>query len=141
MDVEGRRAFWAAIREDAARGRTVLFATHYLEEADAYADRVVLVSRGRVVADGSGAEVKARAAGRTVRVTLPGAEHLGLDRLPGVEGVELRGDTVLLHARDTDAVARHLLNETDAHDLEITTRGLEDAFLALTGTDEDGAHA
>jgi ABC-2 type transport system ATP-binding protein len=139
MDVEGRRAFWSAIREDAERGRTVLFATHYLEEADAYADRIVLVSRGRVVADGSAAEVKARSAGRTVRATLPGAEHLGLDRLPGVEGVELRGDTVLLHARDTDAVARHLLTHTGAHDLEITARGLEDAFLALTGTDENGA--
>jgi ABC-2 type transport system ATP-binding protein len=137
MDVEGRRAFWAAIREDAARGRTVLFATHYLEEADAYADRIVLVSRGLVVADGSAAEVKARAAGRTVRATLPGAEHLGLEQLPGVDGVEVRGDTVLLHARDTDAVARHLLTATAAHDLEITTRGLEDAFLALTGSTED----
>jgi ABC-2 type transport system ATP-binding protein len=133
MDVEGRRAFWSAIREDAERGRTVLFATHYLEEADAYADRIVLVSRGRVVADGSAAEVKARSAGRTVRATLPGAEHLGLDQLPGVEGIEVRGDTVLLRARDTDAVARHLLTQTDARDLEVTARGLEDAFLALTG--------
>jgi len=138
MDVEGRRAFWSAIREDAERGRTVLFATHYLEEADAYADRIVLVTRGRVVADGSAAEVKARAAGRTVRATLPHAERLGLDRLPGVDGIELRGDTVLLHARDTDAVARHLLTSTEAHDLEITTRGLEDAFLALTA--ENGDH-
>jgi ABC-2 type transport system ATP-binding protein len=60
MDVEGRREFWAAIRADAERGRTVLFATHYLEEADAYADRIVLVSRGRVVADGTAAELKAR---------------------------------------------------------------------------------
>jgi ABC-2 type transport system ATP-binding protein len=137
MDVEGRRAFWSAIREDAERGRTVLFATHYLEEADAYADRIVLVSKGRVVADGSAAEVKARAAGRTVRATLPGAERLGLDRIPGVDGIEVRGDTVLVHARDTDAVARHLLTSTEAHDLEITTRGLEDAFLALTGENGD----
>lgn len=139
MDVEGRRAFWSAIREDAERGRTVLFATHYLEEADAYADRIVLVSKGRVVADGSAAEVKAQAAGRTVRATLPGAERLGLDRIPGVDGIEVRGDTVLLHARDTDAVARHLLTSTDAHDLEITTRGLEDAFLALTGENGEAA--
>jgi ABC-2 type transport system ATP-binding protein len=136
MDVEGRRAFWAAIREDATRGRTVLFATHYLEEADAYADRIVLVSSGRVVADGSAAEVKARAAGRTIRATLRGAGDLGLEKLPGVDGVEVRGDTVLLHARDTDALARHLLNTTNAHDLEITTRGLEDAFLALTADPE-----
>jgi ABC-2 type transport system ATP-binding protein len=114
-----------------------VFATHYLEEADAYADRIVLVNRGRVVADGSAAEVKARAAGRTVRATLPGAESLGLERLPGVEGVEFRGETVLLHAHDTDAIARHLLTATAARDLEITTRGLEDAFLALTADAED----
>src|SRR5919199_5118206 len=70
MDVEGRRAFWSAIRADAEKGRTVLFATHYLDEADQYADRIVLISSGRVVADGSAAEVKARSAGRTVRATL-----------------------------------------------------------------------
>ena len=133
MDVEGRRAFWAAIREDAAQGRTVLFATHYLEEADQYADRIVLVSKGRIVADGSGAQIRSLAAGRTVRATLPGADHTALAAIEGVEQVELRGDTVLLHARDTDAVARHLLTQTAAHDLEITARGIEDAFLALTG--------
>ena len=70
MDVEGRREFWSAIRADAERGRTVLFATHYLDEADAYADRIVLVSRGRVVADGTAAEIKALSAGRTVSATL-----------------------------------------------------------------------
>jgi ABC-2 type transport system ATP-binding protein len=132
MDVEGRRAFWSAIRADAARGRTVLFATHYLEEADQYADRVVLISRGRIVADGSGSEIKSLASGRTVRATLPGADAAALRVLPGVESVELRGDTVLVHGRDTDAVARHLLTLTDARDLEITARGLEDAFISLT---------
>jgi ABC-2 type transport system ATP-binding protein len=132
MDVEGRRAFWHAIRADAARGRTVLFATHYLEEADQYADRVVLISRGRIVADGSGSEIKSLASGRTVRATLPGADASALRALPGVESVELRGDTVLVHGRDTDAVARHLLTATAARDLEITARGLEDAFISLT---------
>ncbi len=96
MDVEGRREFWGAIRRDVDRGRTVLFATHYLEEADAYADRVVLVSRGRIVADGTAAEVKALSSGRLVTATLPGADdHLAqLRALPGVDDVELRGDTV-----------------------------------------------
>jgi ABC-2 type transport system ATP-binding protein len=136
MDVEGRRAFWSAIRADAARGRTVLFATHYLEEADQYADRIVLVRKGRIVADGSGAEIKALAAGRTVRATLEHADHEALSHLPGVESVEVRGDTVLLHASDTDAVARHLLTRTSARDLEITARSIEDAFLSLTGDDE-----
>ena len=72
MDVEGRRAFWSAIRADAEQGRTVLFATHYLEEADQYADRIVLISHGRIVADGTGSQIKSLAAGRTVRATLPG---------------------------------------------------------------------
>jgi len=136
MDVEGRRAFWSAIRADAARGRTVLFATHYLDEADAYADRVILVSRGLVVADGSAAAVKALAAGRTVRATL---QHVTdedvrmLSALPGVDAVEVRGESLLVHSSDTDTVARHLLNHTPARDLEIVSRGLEDAFLALTG--------
>jgi ABC-2 type transport system ATP-binding protein len=136
MDVEGRRAFWSAIRADAARGRTVLFATHYLDEADAYADRIILISRGEVVADGSAAAVKAFAAGRTVRATVPALtdeEVRRLSALPGVDAVEVRGESLLVHSSDTDTVARHLLTETSAHDLEIVARGLEDAFLALTG--------
>ncbi len=136
MDVEGRREFWTAIRADAQQGRTVLFATHYLEEADAYADRVVLVAGGRVVADGTAAEIRALSAGRTVTATLPDADHhlADLRALPGVEEVELRGSTVHVHSADSDVVARHLLTATSAHDVQITSRGLEDAFLALTGT-------
>jgi ABC-2 type transport system ATP-binding protein len=135
MDVEGRRAFWAAIRRDAAQGRTVLFATHYLEEADQYADRIVLISQGRIVADGSGSEIRALASGRAIRATLPEADTdriaviTGID---GVDGVEVRGETVIVHAKDSDAVARYLLTQTDARDLEITSKGLEDAFLSLT---------
>jgi len=133
MDVEGRRGFWQAIREDAASGRTIVFATHYLEEADAYADRIVLISKGQIVADGTAAEVKDLASGRTIRATLPGADETALRAIPGADGVEIRGDTVLIHCGDSDAVARRLLNQTPARDLEITSRGLEDAFLALTG--------
>jgi ABC-2 type transport system ATP-binding protein len=137
MDVEGRRAFWSAIRADAEQGRTVLFATHYLEEADQYADRIVLISRGRIVADGTGSQIKALAAGRTVRATLPGVDATALSALPGVESVDVRGDAVHVHATDTDAVARHLLTQTSAYDLEITARGLEEAFLSLTGDHHD----
>ncbi|GAA0497266.1 ABC transporter ATP-binding protein [Paractinoplanes deccanensis] len=135
MDVAGRHEFWSAIRQDTARGRTVIFATHYLEEADAYADRVVFVRRGRVVADGTAAEVKAMASGRTVRATLPGAAESQLLAVPGVDRAEVRGDTVLLHGGDSDEIARYLLTRTAAHDLEITSRNLEDAFLALTAED------
>ena len=135
MDVEGRRTFWATIRKDAEQGRTVLFATHYLEEADAYADRIVLLRHGQIVADGTAAQIKAMAAGRTVRATLPGASEAVLRTVDGVESVEVRGETVLLHSKDSDAVARYLLTQTDAKDLEIAARGIEDAFLALTGDD------
>jgi ABC-2 type transport system ATP-binding protein len=135
MDVEGRRGFWSAIRQDAAEGRTVLFATHYLEEADAYADRIILVRHGEIVADGTASEIKAMAAGRTVRATLPGADEAELRRIPGADTVELRGDTVLVHSGDSDSVARFLLTSTQARDVEITARGIEDAFIALTSDD------
>lgn len=137
MDVEGRRDFWAAIRQDASAGRTIVFATHYLEEADAYADRIVLLRSGEIVADGTAAAVKNLASGRTVRATWPGADEAALASLPGVRQVEVRGDTVLVHTAESDAVARYLLGETPARDLEITARGLEEAFLALTSDAED----
>ncbi|MCL1869219.1 MAG: ABC transporter ATP-binding protein [Promicromonosporaceae bacterium] len=137
MDVEGRREFWAAIRADAARGRTVVFATHYLEEADAYADRIVMVSHGRVVADGTSAEVKALSSGRMVSAEIDDddARATAVDvvaALAGVDSVEERGTRLLVRASDSDAVLRVLLNRTSAHDVEVTAHNLEDAFLALT---------
>ena len=139
MDVEGRRGFWATIRKDAEQGRTVLFATHYLEEADDYADRIVLLRHGQIVADGTSSEIKAMSVGRTVRATLPGATEALLANMPGAETVEVRGETVLVQSRDSDATARYLLTQTAARDLEITARGIEDAFIALTGDTESGA--
>jgi ABC-2 type transport system ATP-binding protein len=138
MDVGGRRDFWSAIRHDAERGRTVIFATHYLEEADLYSDRIVLVRKGSVVADGTSSQIKAMASGRTVRATLPGVRHDDLSHLQGVESVELRGDTVLIRGGDSDAVARYLLTSTPARDLEISSSNLEDAFVALTSTSPEG---
>ncbi|GAA5195106.1 ABC transporter ATP-binding protein [Microbacterium jejuense] len=132
MDVEGRRSFWNAIRADAARGRTVLFATHYLDEADEYADRIVLMSRGRIVADGTTAEIKNLVSGRIIHATLPGADPVAIAALPGVEDVETKGDRIAVHTKDSDAVARHLLTQTAARDLEITAQNLESVFLALT---------
>jgi ABC-2 type transport system ATP-binding protein len=137
MDVEGRRDFWSAIREDARSGRTVIFATHYLDEADAYADRIVLVRRGEIVADGSAAEIKNLAAGRTVRASVTDLDQAELAAIDGVDSVELHSDSVLVRTKDSDAVARYLLDRTDAHDLEITSHNLEDAFLALTADDDE----
>ncbi len=85
-----------------------------------------------MVADGSAAEVRNLAAGRVVTATLPGATEVELLRIPSVDDVEIRGDRMILHARDSDVVARHLLTATDARDLEVTSKNLEDAFIALT---------
>jgi ABC-2 type transport system ATP-binding protein len=139
MDVEGRRDFWSAIRSDAARGRTVIFATHYLDEADAYADRIIMIRRGRIVADGTAAEIKALAAGRTVRATVADLDQAAVAAVDGVDSVALRGGQLTVRTRNSDAVARYLLTRTDAVDLEITSHNLEDAFLALTSDDPGAA--
>ena len=141
MDVEGRRDFWSAIRKDAERGRTILFATHYLDEADAHADRIVLIRHGRIVADGTTAEIKALASGRSVRATLENASLAELQALPGVISAEVRGDTVMLQCKDSDAVARYLLTHTAARDLEVVAQNLEAAFVALTSDDTSPSFA
>jgi ABC-2 type transport system ATP-binding protein len=133
MDVEGRHAFWATMRRFAAGGGTVVFATHYLEEADAFADRVVLMAHGRIVADGPATEIKAHVGLRTIRATLPGADLAVLADLPGVTATDRRGDAVILHCSDSDEAIRALLRaEPAARDIEITGAGLEEAFLQLT---------
>jgi ABC-2 type transport system ATP-binding protein len=137
MDVESRHAFWAMMREFASRGKTVLFATHYLEEADDFADRVVLMAAGRVVADGPPTEIKGMVGTRTIRATLPDASTDELERLPGVTQVERRGEAVTLACSDSDAAIRALLERFPAAgDIEITGAGLEEAFLELTAASE-----
>jgi len=137
MDVESRRDFWASMHAETARGRTVLFATHYLEEADSYADRVVLMRSGKVVADGTAAQIKASVSGRTIRATIPGADLAALASLPGVRNVETRGEVVLLQCADSDNTLRHLLENTTAHDIEVTSADLEDAVLAISAAQEE----
>ncbi len=143
MDVESRHAFWATMREFATRGKTVLFATHYLEEADAYADRVVLMANGKIVADGPPNEIKAMVGTRTIRATLPSADVADLEALPGVSHAERRGEAVVLACLDSDAAIRALLERyPEARDIEISGAGLEEAFLELTaGDDDEGADA
>jgi ABC-2 type transport system ATP-binding protein len=134
MDVAGRRDFWRSIYSFTDTGRTVLFATHYLEEAENYADRVVLLRSGRIVADGSVAEVTALVAGRVVRAAIPGATEQVLRTLPGVSEVEVRGEHASISSRDSDATLRALLRTfPQARDIEVTAVGLEGAFLSLTG--------
>jgi ABC-2 type transport system ATP-binding protein len=137
LDVEGRRDFWRAMRDFAARGKTVIFATHYLEEADAYADRIILMSHGRIVADGAPTEIKATVGGRIIRATLPDVDVTALSSLRGVTGVDRRGDAVTLNCTDSDATLRDLLGAYPAiRDIEVRGAGLEEAFLELTVDDE-----
>jgi ABC-2 type transport system ATP-binding protein len=141
MDVEGRHAFWTTMREFAARGKTVLFATHYLEEADAYADRAVLMAHGRIVADGPTNEIKAMVGTRRIRATLGDVDvdADALAALPGVSAVERRGEAVVLSCADSDAAIRALLAAyPQARDIEIQAAGLEQAFLELTAEDPVG---
>jgi ABC-2 type transport system ATP-binding protein len=140
MDVEGRHSFWTAMREFASRGKTVVFATHYLEEADAYADRVVLMAYGRIVADGPPTEIKAMVGTRTIRATLSDADLAALGELAGVSHSDRHGQTVILNCSDSDVAIRALLASfPEARDIEISGAGLEDAFLQLTGGDDEDA--
>jgi ABC-2 type transport system ATP-binding protein len=133
MDVGSRREFWAAMRRDAEHGRTVLFATHYLEEADAFADRIVMIADGEVVADGDTAQIRARACGRVVSAEMSETEATAaVSAFPEIMDVDRRGGRYYFTAADSDGLTRFLLTRTRAREVEIVTRGLEDAFIALT---------
>jgi ABC-2 type transport system ATP-binding protein len=133
MDVQARREFWAAMRGYTATGRTVLFATHYLAEAEEFADWVVLLRAGRVVADGSVAQVRALVSGRIVSATVTSPDPAGLESLPGVSGVRVEGSRIHLNCTDSDSALRALLAACPAAaDIEIVAHGLEDAFVMLT---------
>jgi ABC-2 type transport system ATP-binding protein len=139
LDVEGRRDFWTAMRAFAARGKTVVFATHYLEEADAYADRIVVIAHGRIVADGAPTEIKATVGGRIVRATLPSVALDELRTLSGVTNAERRGDAVTLNCSDSDATLRALFAQYPiVRDIEVRGAGLEEAFLELTEEEDEG---
>jgi ABC-2 type transport system ATP-binding protein len=132
LDVEARHLFWDAIRRLVAEGRSVLLTTHYLEEADALADRIVVLQHGRVVADGTPAEVKRRVAGRQVRcVTRLDAGEVA--QIPGVQSVRTDGSGLVALTSDAEGLARYLLQrDASLSGLEIAGTRLEDAFIALT---------
>jgi ABC-2 type transport system ATP-binding protein len=136
MDVEGRHQFWTFMRQVASSGKTVIFATHYLEEADEFADRIVLLARGQIVADGPATEIKATVGLRTIKATLPGADLGRLGLLPGVVSADARGESIVLRCTDSDTAIRSLLGQhPEIKDIEIAGAGLEEAFLQLTGED------
>lgn len=138
MDVEVRRAFWASMRDFVSGGLTVLFATHYLDEADAEADRIVVLAEGRIVADGHSAEIKSRVAGRSMSVAADSVDPAVVTDLPGVVSTMRTGSRLVLHTTDSDATLRALLPACpNAREIEVSAAKLEDAFLALTSTKEE----
>jgi ABC-2 type transport system ATP-binding protein len=134
LDVDARRGFWHRVRAYVSTGRTVLFATHRLEEADAVADRVVVIAGGRLLADGTPDQVKAQAAGRsTVSMAADGLPRELLERLPAVAAVEEDRGRLTLSTTDPDATVRALLQQAPhVEGLEVTRAGMEEAFLHLT---------
>ncbi|MEP6493495.1 MAG: ABC transporter ATP-binding protein [bacterium] len=132
FDVETRRAFWERISAFARSGKSILLTTHYLEEADALADRVVVINHGVIVADGTPAEIKSQSATKMIRcrTTIPETD---LRAIAGVRTVRLNGERVELLAAVAEPVVRELLLRDDTlSDLEVSGAGLEEAFLALT---------
>ena len=133
MDVTARRRFWRSMHHQATDGRTILFATHYLEEAEQFAQRIVLIARGRLLADGPTHEMRSLVSSRQVSAILPDAAA-ALERLRDVEGtakIDRDGDRIVAHSSRSDDLARAML-DLGGHDLTITDPSLEDAFVSLT---------
>lgn len=131
MDVEARRAFWNEIRLDASAGVTIVFATHYLEEANAFADRIILVNHGRIAADDTADAIRAAACGRLVSAALSAEAERDLLAQPDVVLAQRRGNRLTLSNPDSDSLAGRVL-ELGGTDLEVVPKSLDDAFIALT---------
>jgi ABC-2 type transport system ATP-binding protein len=132
LDVEARRALWEEIRRLVDCGKTVLLTTHYLEEADALADRIAVINQGEIIAEGTPAEIKAQTSGKRVRC-ITALNIASLLQIPGVTDVKRDREAVEIHTGEAEAVVRILLlRDPSLCGLEITTAGLEEAFLSLT---------
>jgi len=136
MDVESRHRFWAIVRAVAADGTGVVFATHYLEEADRVADRILVIDHGRLLREGTPASIRATQPVRTVRCTLADPDRSRLAALPGVRDVTIHGHDVTLTTTEADAMvgALYALGQP-VRDLQVSAAALEDAFLQLTGAE------
>jgi ABC-2 type transport system ATP-binding protein len=140
MDVETRRTFWDSMKEEVKEGRTLLFATHYLEEADQAADRILVINKGRLLADGTPAEIKARAGAKRVSFRLDHVDERFLLGLPGLVNLEVRGNLAQLQSDDSDATLYAVLNAGyRPREIEISSMSLEEAFIAITEEDDRNA--
>ena len=132
LDVEARRMLWDQLRQLVRRGKTVLLTTHYLQEADALADRVAVINKGEIIAEGTPAEIKAQTAGKKIRC-ITSVSLSELRRIAGVTEVREDREAVEIHTAEAEPVLRELLARDSAlSGLEVTSAGLEEAFLALT---------
>jgi len=132
LDIESRRALWQQIRSFSAQGKTVLLTTHYLEEADALAHRIIVINRGRLISEGTPAEIKRNSGGRTIRCHTRLSQEF-LHALPGVTSVTFNEKAVAVTTSDAETVLREmLLRDETLSGLEVASPALEDAFLALT---------
>jgi ABC-2 type transport system ATP-binding protein len=142
MDVSGRQAFWASMRTEAADGRTLLFATHYLDEADQAADRILVLNKGRLLADGTPAEIKQRAGAKRISFRLDQADETFLLGLPALVNLEIRRDLVQIQSADSDLTLYALLDAgLRPREIEVSSLGLEQAFLAITAEDDRASAA
>jgi ABC-2 type transport system ATP-binding protein len=142
MDVETRQRFWASMKEEVAEGKTLLFATHYLEEADQAADRILVINRGRLLADGSPEDIKKRAGAKRMSFRLANANEPLLLSLPGVVSLETRNDLVHIQTSDSDATLYGVLDAGyRPSEIEVGSLGLEQAFLAITAEDDRASAA
>jgi ABC-2 type transport system ATP-binding protein len=141
LDVEARRMLWEEIRQLVDRGKTVLLTTHYLQEADALADRVAVINKGEIIAEGSPSQIKAQTAGKRIRC-ITSLTMDALRQIPGVTEVKEDREAVELHAPEAEPVLRELLaRDANLAGLEVTAAGLEEAFLALTqDSSKNGNH-
>jgi len=142
LDVEARRMLWDEIRKMVARGKTVLLTTHYLQEADALADRVAVINQGEIIAEGTPSDIKAKTVGKRIRC-ITSLSLNTLRQIPGVTEVKEDREAVEIHAVEAESIVRELLaRDAKLCGLEITSAGLEEAFLALThDTARDGNHS
>ncbi|MCW5567685.1 MAG: ABC transporter ATP-binding protein [Dokdonella sp.] len=139
LDIEARQGLWKAIRGLVADGSAVLLTTHYLEEAEALSDHVVVIDRGRLVADGSVAQIRAHVSQRRIRC-VTGLDAGTVLQWPGVRGAMREGDALRIVADTAEAVVRRLLDADPAlHELEVQRAGLADAFLEITRNSEQEA--
>jgi ABC-2 type transport system ATP-binding protein len=136
LDVESRQAFWSNMKAEVASGHTVLFATHYLEEADQAADRILVINKGRLLADGTPAEIKQRAGAKRISFRLDRVDETVLLQLPALVDLEVRNDLVRIQSADSDRTLYALLDAGYRPcEIEVTSLGLEQAFLAITAED------